>query len=229
MSESRHGWRTALHARRYTFLLAVLVTFVLIAAVLGEFRASAHVGFDLAVLAVLVMAVVAAGERTLGAPGVLVLAASIAVVDIGLNTSGRSWARWIAVVLVLLFLLAATLILLSDVLGNKRLRLGERIRGAICVYFLVGMLWALSYAVLATLNPAAFASLSAEEGRVSLELLYYSFITLTTVGYGDIAPVTPLARTLSWLQAFTGQMYVAITIARLVSLPNEGDSPDTTR
>lgn len=218
MKESGHGWRSGLHARRYSLLLVVLVAFVLLSAVVGEMSGASSFMLDMGLLAVLVMTVVAAGEREIGAPGVLLLALAIAVGDLALRASGGSWAKWTAASVLGTFLWGATLVLLSDVLRNRTLRLAERIRGAICVYFLLGLSWAFLYSTVAALKPGAFAGLTAEAGRISSQLLYYSFITLTTVGYGDITPVSELARTLAWLQAFTGQMYVAITIARLVSL-----------
>jgi hypothetical protein len=49
-------------------------------------------------------------------------------------------------------------------------------------------------------------------------LTYYSFVTLTTVGYGDINPVSPATRTLAWMEAVTGQFYLAVIVAGLVSL-----------
>ena len=65
-------------------------------------------------------------------------------------------------------------------------------------------------------HPGAFAIAFA--GRSSNQWTYYSFVTLTTMGYGDIMPVHPLARALAVLEALTGQLYLAILLARLVSL-----------
>jgi len=57
------------------------------------------------------------------------------------------------------------------------------------------------------------------------DLVYYSFVTLTTVGYGDITPVTPLVRALTCLEAIAGQFYLAVLIARLVGLPSSIPNP----
>jgi hypothetical protein len=57
-----------------------------------------------------------------------------------------------------------------------------------------------------------------EDPQPHVVLIYYSFVTLTTVGYGDVTPVSPTARTLAWIEAITGQFYVAIIVAGLVSL-----------
>ena len=92
-----------------------------------------------------------------------------------------------------------------------------RIQGAMAVYLLLGLTWAIGYQLLALRRPGAFAG-SGVEGDLPQRWLYYSFVTLTTVGYGDITPVHPVARSLAVLEALTGQLYPAILLARLVSL-----------
>jgi hypothetical protein len=99
---------------------------------------------------------------------------------------------------------------------------GHRIRGAIVVYLLLGGLWSLLYQVVALTIPQAFrlpeGMAGGDPDALQRLMTYYSFITLTTTGYGDISPVHPVARTLSMLEALVGQLYPAITLARLVSL-----------
>jgi hypothetical protein len=92
----------------------------------------------------------------------------------------------------------------------------RRIEGAIAVYLLLGFSWAQAYELVALWHPGAFTG--AVDGRGSLPWTYYSFVTLTTMGYGDIMPVHPLARAGAVLEALTGQLYLAILLARLVSL-----------
>jgi hypothetical protein len=99
---------------------------------------------------------------------------------------------------------------------------GHRIRGAILVYLLLGGLWALLYQVVALTIPQAFrlpeGMAGGDPDALQRLMTYFSFITLTTTGYGDITPVHPVARTLTMLEALVGQLYPAITLARLVSL-----------
>jgi hypothetical protein len=99
---------------------------------------------------------------------------------------------------------------------------GHRIRGAIVIYLLIGVIGALLYQVVALAIPGAFRLPEdlAGSGPDALQrhMTYFSFITLTTTGYGDITPVHPVARTLCMLEALVGQLYPAITLARLVSL-----------
>jgi ion channel len=92
----------------------------------------------------------------------------------------------------------------------------RRIEGAIAVYLLLGFSWAQAYELVALWHPGAFTG--AVDGGGSLPWTYYSFVTLTTMGYGDIMPVHPLARAGAVLEALTGQLYLAILLARLVSL-----------
>ena len=92
----------------------------------------------------------------------------------------------------------------------------QRIQGAIALYVLLGASRGRGIPLLALGRPGAFAG--AVEGDGLTEWTYYSFVTLTTMGYGDITPVHPVARSLAVLEALIGQLYPAILLARLVSL-----------
>ncbi|URR34864.1 ion channel [Thermosynechococcus sp. HN-54] len=92
---------------------------------------------------------------------------------------------------------------------------GDSIRGGICVYFLVGYSFFFVYRILSDYVPTSFSRPAHLDHLFSL--LYCSFTTLTSVGYGDITPTTPLAMAIANLEAIFGQMYSAIVMARLVS------------
>ncbi|HIK15662.1 MAG TPA: two pore domain potassium channel family protein [Leptolyngbyaceae cyanobacterium M33_DOE_097] len=92
------------------------------------------------------------------------------------------------------------------------------LKGGIAAYVMLGLTWASFYNALYTLNPGAFNGVI--DSQYQADLLHFSFITLTTVGYGDITPFTALARTAVDLEAIAGVMYPSILIARLVSLYN---------
>ena len=104
----------------------------------------------------------------------------------------------------------------------------RRIEGAVAVYLGFGLTWARAYAITASMNPGSFQS-SGVVPSTSNDWLYYSFITLTTVGYGDIAPVHPVARSLAIFEAVTGQLYLAVLLARLVSLQVSGGAVTNTK
>ncbi len=95
----------------------------------------------------------------------------------------------------------------------------HRIHGAVCAYLLCGLMWAAAYTCIEQVFPQAF-SLSGGAGlggNLRSRFIYFSFVTLTTVGYGDILPVHPLARTCVVAEALTGQLFPAIIIGGLVS------------
>ncbi|NUQ61946.1 MAG: hypothetical protein HUU20_05635 [Pirellulales bacterium] len=99
---------------------------------------------------------------------------------------------------------------------------GGEIFGAACGYLLLGIIWSLVYCAVETASVGSFripppgnpdtAVARFDPGALS----YFSFITLATVGYGDVTPTTPLARSLAWLEAITGQFYLAVLVAGLV-------------
>ena len=96
----------------------------------------------------------------------------------------------------------------------------EVLCASISAYLMLGLLWTLAYWLVDQLTPGAFA-FNTHEARQSIRgfnAFYFSFVTLSTVGYGDITPVSKVARMLSAMEAMTGLLYVAVLIARLVAL-----------
>lgn len=98
----------------------------------------------------------------------------------------------------------------------------NRIVGAVSIYLVLGLIWAFVYSMLETIQPGSFkfARQEIDDAQMNLvgEFIYFSIVTLTTLGYGDIAPLSRPARMSATLEAVTGQLYVAIVIARLVGL-----------
>jgi len=101
----------------------------------------------------------------------------------------------------------------------------HRIAGAVAVYLLIGFLWGGLYLIIGLLFPGAFSfthpPLSGNIPDLQAKLVYFSFVTLTTIGYGDIHPVHPAAQNLAVLEGLVGQLFPAILIARLVSMEIE--------
>ena len=92
----------------------------------------------------------------------------------------------------------------------------NRLMGALCIYLLLGTLWSIFYAFTEFAVPNAFRYPAAQSVDLTGDFLYYSFVTLTTLGYGDITPVHPVARTFSYLEAVAGQLFLAVLVATLV-------------
>ena len=95
---------------------------------------------------------------------------------------------------------------------------GNTIYAAIVVYLLLAIMWALIFSVLETIQPGSFAI---SEGQIEVGrplFIYYSLVTITTLGYGDITPLTAQANAFSSLEAVTGQIYLVVLVARLVGM-----------
>jgi hypothetical protein len=95
------------------------------------------------------------------------------------------------------------------------------LQSAVSVYLMMALVWSELFELLEILQPGSFAFAPGPEalqGDIRSSLLYFSVITLTTVGYGDITPVSPPARSLAMLESVGGVLYMGITIAKLTSL-----------
>jgi len=96
----------------------------------------------------------------------------------------------------------------------------HRLQGAIVIYLSLATIFAAAYGLVWELNPGAFANPVAQAGGPEevATMLYFSFTTLTTTGYGDIVPLDPFARSLANLESVIGPFFLAITVARLVTM-----------
>jgi hypothetical protein len=118
------------------------------------------------------------------------------------------------------FLLNALLVAIAPVIIGRALWRRaivdvQTILGAICIYVLVGMLWAFVYQAMTALGSSQFFVQTSKP--TSADDLYFSFVTLTTVGYGDLTPATSLGRSFAVLEALTGQIYLVTIVSVLVS------------
>lgn len=114
-----------------------------------------------------------------------------------------TWATWMA---------ARQVLFTGPIDGNK-------IIGAICIYLLMGLIWTLFYLLIAQAMPAAFNGLEQKVWYDNFaDVAYYSFVTLTTLGYGDISPIVPIARFFVYMEAIVGVFYMAILVASLIGI-----------
>jgi hypothetical protein len=194
------------------FLAALLALLFVLPPFLGESTGHWYAG-DVVLATVLLSGVVALTAAGLRRTLLLSLVLFSAAVDVA------SWFMPVAPVLVTGTSLLALLVLLALVLFRTLLDgpvTRHRIQGAIAAYLLLGVAWAHAYLLVAQSRPGAFSgAVTVDQGARAF--VYFSFVTLTTVGYGDILPVHPAARSLAMLEAVTGPLYLAILVARLVS------------
>ena len=95
----------------------------------------------------------------------------------------------------------------------------NKIIGSICIYLLLGLVWAFGYLITETLFPGSFNGLDHEVWQNNLQqFTYYSMVTLTTVGYGDITPEQPVAHFLAYMEGITGIFYTTVLVASLLGV-----------
>jgi len=139
----------------------------------------------------------------------------VVVLGIVLNVSGMSYLHLLILTLFfawVIWLAAKQVLFTGPIDGNK-------IVGAICIYLLIGLVWTLSYLLIAQAIPGAFNGLEQAVWYDNFaDVAYYSFVTLTTLGYGDISPVIPIARFLVYMEAIVGVFYMAILVASLIGI-----------
>lgn len=119
----------------------------------------------------------------------------------------------------IIFLCFIALSLLYHVFGHERVT-GDTIAGAICVFLLIGIIWMLAYQAIHFFDPKAFNNIASRSfsPAAMVDLAYFSFVTLTTVGYGDITPISRPVRMFVVTEAILGQIYLTVLVARLVGL-----------
>jgi hypothetical protein len=104
----------------------------------------------------------------------------------------------------------------------------ERLAASLSFYLLLGLMFALLFTVIAELLPGSFhfsaTRPAAVTARPLADLIYFSFVTLATLGYGDIVPLSPSAKGLAILEAILGQIYLVVVVARLVSLYGKSEA-----
>jgi hypothetical protein len=208
-----------------SLFLGMLVLTVFLLPALGLERRYGRLSRDVMFSVLLISGVaIAWGQRRL-----FVLSACVATVALGIR-----WAAWWIktddFALWREFATLASVALICWVLLSQVFRSGivtaARVQGAVAVYLLLGLGWAHCYHIANRLTPGSFQS-SVGNLFTVVEWYYYSFATLTTLGYGDIVPIKPVSRSLAIGEALTGQLYLTVLIARLVSLEVMSWQPDS--
>ncbi len=195
--------------------LAMIVVFTFILPPLGRIGLAGRLVIDIFFSLLLISGIASLSESKasfLTGAGITVVALVLRWTDHLFPLPALQVADYLATIAcVLLF----CLIILARVFKSGPVTF-RRIEGAIAVYLLLGLAWAYAYQLLEYTDPGSFSGAVTQSGGFS-SWTYFSFVTLATLGYGDIAPVHPVARSLATAEAITGQLYLAILIARLVS------------
>lgn len=216
------------------YLLLVALTLLLFAAPLMRGLESlvspgfTHVAVLFSFVLMLVSAVYAVARTPTATRFALILAGPLVILECVSVFNPHERLLQLTYLVSVVFLTFVIIIIVRFLFTTIRVN-GNIICAAICVYLLMGVLAAIVFSMVASIEPDAFAFSSAIapqspgpvirfEGEQSTEALYFSFVTLTTLGYGDITPKTPAAKMLVSFEAVVGQLFLAVLVARLVGM-----------
>ncbi len=204
---------------RFAYLLASLV----LVAFARPFIADRFLG--LAIVDILLFTTIVAGaftaiERRNQFMAMTALAVASAGSQVAWLLTGESGLLVAFLITTLVFYGAVTCFLLRSLFFDEQEITRDTLCQALSLYLLLGLMWAIAYALLELASPGSFTFIgSGLEGDARFErFVGFSFTTITTLGYGNVAPATPRADAISALEAVVGQIYVAIVIARLVAI-----------
>jgi len=157
--------------------------------------------------------------------GLFLAVPTLALGWIGLYTSAH-FITITGLMFRILFFGYIVFVFLTSIFKTKKIT-SDLIYGSVCIYFLMGIGWSFIYSLAEVIRPGSFELSSIVQGTeitaydthsIFPHFIYFSFTTLTTLGYGDILPKTLSSKFLTSLEAITGQFYVAVLVARLVAL-----------
>jgi len=156
-------------------------------------------------------------ERVWFRTGLGFTAATLAVVLAGLvvDLAGLETVRTLILLgfFVLTAWLAARQVLFTGPIDENKMI------GAVCIYLLLGLVWAMLYLLVLAVQPTAFNGVAPTAWHADFpDIVYFSFVSLTTLGFGDVTPAEPIARFLVYLEAVVGQFYLAILVVSLVGI-----------
>jgi hypothetical protein len=216
---------TARHDRYSLLLLISLTVFLILSAFVKEHHVLGEGFLLISMYVALVAGTLELSQKTTWRrPGALFAGGSMLLMLIHYIYPAHviMIASWFCLAAFLGFVSAALFSYLG--LGGSVTR--GRLYGLVSLYILLGVFYYALFNLLETIHPHSFVEtgFSSSGGVSRHSLLYLSLITLTTLGYGDIVPVTPPARMLAALEAMTGVLYIAITVARLVSAYQKVDN-----
>jgi len=203
----------------FLYLFLSLIVFLFSAAVVAEYPGS--IGEDIFSIVTMLMLIVSIKSLKSEKTWMWAVYALIALFII-LTASEKFFEHHVTVYFTLAILLiffigsfmmaAKQVLFVGDIDGNK-------IIGSLSLYLLLGLVWAVLYLMLVAMDPSAFSGIEAATWQQGFSrIAYYSFVTLTTLGYGDILPTNHVSEFFVYMEAIIGVFYMAIIVSSLISL-----------
>ena len=221
---NRNGSPRVQRARRFQLLLGSLLFLILVYPYAGALLPGARPNLLLRVLVLLAALFAVTGRRTVRQLGGVLCAVGIGSALWSASGTAPTWFSMVGLGCELAFYVFTISVVSIAVFHRERVR-SDTLYGAAADYLLIAIAFGVAYELLEQATPGAFALPQLASGAaLEPEMLYFSLVSFTTLGFGDITPVSEAARSLVILQAVTGILFPAVMIARLVSLYTAGRS-----
>jgi hypothetical protein len=229
--DQTNWFHSLIHEHRFALLFFSLILFFLGSPLIRTLAGDTNTLLSDIIIAALYMIFMLTAIFTVSKSGIskiigVAFAIPVAILSVGQIVTETSMTDIMFQVLAICYLCYAIVLIIKYIFDQQIVN-ANKIFAALCVYLLISLVWALLYSMIEVIQPGSFIYVLAEE-QSPLKLkfgygdtassLYYSLVTMTTLGYGDIAPANEVARMFASTQAVIGQLYIAVLIARLVGL-----------
>ena len=216
VSESRDTHLQALHQKRYLILLVLILVMIVLTPFLDVF-VQTRVMMDILLTAIFFTIIFAVKSKRIH-----VIIASILVLPLIIST----WSAYfydsthlslLTRIFGALFFGYAVVLILQEIARSAEVS-RETIFAAVVAYLLIALMWSFLYMILELAVPGSFSFPDQSSRQEMMQFEYFSFVTITTLGYGDITPLSNRASALALLEALIGQIYMVVLVAWLVGM-----------
>jgi len=202
---------------RFIYLFAALLLTIIVAPIIRDFK-FLKIAFDI-FLSMIFISGCFAVSRSRYVPWIAIVLSIPMILSVWIGYFGGDIPRMNLVgdICGILYFGLVAAVILGYIFSTKHVS-SDVIIAALVVYLLFGIMWGFSYQVIELIQPGSFRTPDEFFGQGGTGFMYYSFITLTTIGYGDVTPIAGIAQSFSQLEGIVGQSYMAVLVARLVGL-----------
>jgi hypothetical protein len=201
----------------FIFLLVALLTLLFTVAVVEQFFQGGQLLVVSAIILCLAFSILGVKRQAIYTKSWFGVLLTLFLVTYVISILTNLNLSLLTIALVIVFLMHYMISAFKQVLFTGQVG-SNQIIGSICIYLMIGLVWSFVYLFLLESFNGGFSGLESQHWLDNLSsVIYYSFITLTTVGYGEITPTLPITRFFAYMQSLTGSFYLAILVASLVS------------
>jgi len=207
------------HDNNFVYLCGALIALLFSASLVQEFSGTwGEELFSFVSIAMLIISIKSIHTDVTWKKIVYILIFFLFVITLIAKMFNFGYIPYINLFILLLFFIGSFWKAYKQILAEGKVDTNKMI-GSLSLYLLLGLVWTILYLILIQIDPTAFSGIDAGNWKQNFsQVAYYSFVTLTTLGYGDILPVNKVAQFFVYMEAIVGVFYMAIIVSSLISL-----------